>query len=195
MKEKIAVTGGIGSGKSTVLKLIAELGYQTFSCDEIYRELILSPVYIQKIAENFPDCVKNNAIDRNRLSATIFADEGKRELLNSIAHPLIMERLQEEMNSCEGELVFAEVPLLFEGGFERTFDKIIVVMRNRKQRITSLLSRDGADRACIEKKMLAQFHYDSEEGMERLRANNAILLQNDGDKKSLKEKIKRILTT
>ncbi len=194
MKERIAVTGGIGSGKSTVLKLIGELGYPTFSCDQIYREVIHSPTYVQKIAEIFPDCVQNDVIDRNRLSSVVFTDEKKRELLNSISHPLIMERLEEKMNVCQSELVFAEVPLLFEGGYEKEFDKIIVVMRKKEERIKALLARDGADRGCIERKMLAQLQYDGEEGEKRLRESNVMILQNDEDENGLKKKIKEILS-
>ena len=91
MKKKIAITGGIGSGKSEAIKIIKELGFPVFSCDEIYKEIIFSKEYVQRIEENFPTCVKNGIIDRKELSAIVFANREKRDLLNSLSHPLIME--------------------------------------------------------------------------------------------------------
>ena len=72
MVKKIAITGGIGSGKSLVLECIKELGYPVFSCDMIYKELLQTPKFARKIAELFPSCVKNNEIDRKELGNIVF---------------------------------------------------------------------------------------------------------------------------
>ena len=113
-KIKIAITGGMGSGKSKALQLVSELGYPTFSCDEIYKRIIVSAEYVESIKNAFPKCVINNQIDRAKLAETIFQDKTKIEKLNSIAHPIIMRQLFEEMDNSLGKLTFAEVPLLFE---------------------------------------------------------------------------------
>ena len=112
-KLKIAITGGIGSGKSTAIAHIKELGYPVFSSDEIYRDILRSKAYIQKIRSVFPEVVKEVEIDRKALASVVFSNDQAREQLNSIAHPMIMEKLLSEMNSTNSSLVFAEVPLLF----------------------------------------------------------------------------------
>lgn len=193
--KKIAITGGIGSGKSVVASYIRELGYPVFSCDEIYCEIINSPEYIRKIQENFPSSIVGGKIDRKILSEIIFIDEEKRKKLNSIAHPMIIECLFAQMNKCSSVYVFAEVPLLFEGNFENLFDKIIVVTREREHRISALLNRDGYTREGVERKLSAQFDYSSLEGQARLMKCNAIEIKNDESLLQLKAEIEKVINT
>ena len=96
---KIAITGGIGSGKSVVVTLLKESGYAVFSCDEIYKEIILSRKYVQKIEELFPEAVVNGQIDRKKLGEIVFADEEKRKHLNTLSHPIIMQSLRARRRS------------------------------------------------------------------------------------------------
>ena len=116
MRKTIAITGGIGSGKSTVAKEISLLGFPVFSCDQIYREIMEDKAYIAQISSVFDGVVVEGKIDKNALSRLIFNDQTARNKLNSIAHPLIMSTLYARMQSCANDFVFAEVPLLFEGG-------------------------------------------------------------------------------
>lgn len=177
--KKIAITGGIGSGKSTVLELIKDQGFPVFSCDEIYKEIIVSKEYIQKIQENFPTAVKNGLIDKQILSTLIFKDKTKRDMLNQIAHPLIMKRLFWKMDLSNDNLVFAEVPLLFEGNFENLFDAVIVVKRDLKSRINSVATRDNLTAIEVESRINAQFLYDSPEGQIRIKNSNAYVIDNN----------------
>ena len=82
--KKIAITGGIGSGKSTVIELIKDQGFPVFSCDEIYKEIIVSKEYIQKIQENFPTAVKNGLIDKQILSTRYSPNYEKAFLENGL---------------------------------------------------------------------------------------------------------------
>ncbi len=191
--KKVAITGGIGSGKSVVASYIKELGYSVFSCDEIYHKIIESRDYIQKIESVFPDCVIGGKIDKKILSEIVFADEEKRKVLNGIAHPMIMDCLLAQMNKCTDAYVFAEVPLLFEGNFEELFDKIIVVTREKESRIVALLERDNSSRELIEEKFLAQFDYYSLEGRARLKKCGAIEIKNDQSIERLKLRINEVL--
>ena len=75
MKIKIAVTGGIGSGKSTVIKFLQKRGCAVFSCDEIYKNLLLDKAYIEKLQNLFPTAVVNGKVDTKKLSKIIFNDE------------------------------------------------------------------------------------------------------------------------
>ena len=91
----IALIGGIGSGKSEVLKVAREMGIAALSADEINAGLLKSPEYIEKIAAAFPGCVVCGVVDKARLASEVFSDKGKREKLNSIAHPEIARKVAE----------------------------------------------------------------------------------------------------
>lgn len=142
MGKKIAITGGIGSGKSYVAEYIKNLGYPVFSCDEIYKDVSQSLSYIEKLQTIFPECVIGGKLDRRKLASIVFFDEKQLKKLNAISHPLIMEKLYEEMDKAEGDLIFAEVPLLFEGGFEKDFHETIFVKRNLETRVQGIIQRD-----------------------------------------------------
>ncbi len=193
-KTKVAITGGIGSGKSKVLQIVAELGYSFFSCDEIYKSVIESPEYIQKIQVEFPACVINEKIDRRKLAEIVFSNEKNREILNSIAHPLIMNALFAQMNASATNVTFAEVPLLFEGNYEKNFDYVIVVQRAKNERIKAIKNRDGLSEAEIGNRMKTQIDYDSENMNSRLQKNNIFIVENNDTIEQLKTKILNILS-
>lgn len=191
MGKKIAITGGIGSGKSTVARFFREMSYPVFSCDEIYSDVICDGAYVEKIAQTFPDACKNGIIDRKKLAEIIFSDEEKRKILNSISHPLIMERLQRLMAKVNAPLVFAEVPLLFEGNYQNQFDEIIVVLRNPTAQIKAVCARDGISVEEATARMRSQFDYTNQ--AEYLRAIHARVLLNDGDVSDLKRGVVSLL--
>ncbi|MBQ3221313.1 MAG: dephospho-CoA kinase [Clostridia bacterium] len=195
MKKRVAITGGIGSGKSAVLALLKEKGYSTYSCDEISKELFFEAEYIYRIEQAFPSVVKNGEIVREKLRALIFSDTEARMRLNEISHPIIMKRLLARMDNDLGDLVFAEVPLLFEGGFEKDFCETIIVKRKIKDRITAICSRDKIGEQDALKKIRAQIDYDSEENAKRFRLMNAYLLENNGDLNELKAGLEKILSS
>ena len=191
MKKMIAVTGGIGSGKSSVLACLAEMGYPIFSCDEIYKEVIQSPAYLQKISEVFPQCIIEGKIDKKILAKIVFQNKEKLAILNGIAHPLIMDSLFKSMHICESALVFAEVPLLFEGNYENQFDKVIVVLRDKEERVRSIMARDNVTQEDALNRIAVQFDYDNAEN--RFKNCNAILIKNNGSFFDLKSKISIIV--
>ncbi len=192
MKKKIAITGGIGCGKSYLLHKLKEKGYPVFSCDEIYRELTSTQEYVEKIAAVFPDCIAEGRMDRKLLAKKVFKNEENRRLLNEIAHPLIMTRLISLMNACEENLVFAEVPLLFEGHFEDLFDEIIVVIRNRQARIASILLRDKITEEEAAARIAAQFDYDLPANLQFLKSKNVRLIYNNGSLSDLDTQIESL---
>ncbi|MDE5616776.1 MAG: dephospho-CoA kinase, partial [Clostridia bacterium] len=90
---KIAVIGGIGSGKSKVISILSQFGERVCDCDEIYKQVCEMPEYIRSIDENF-HTVKDGAIDKKALAATVFSDREKLSLLNSLAHPYVVKELE-----------------------------------------------------------------------------------------------------
>ncbi len=181
--KRIAVTGGIGSGKSTLLSILKEFGYPVFSCDEIYRELRKEPSYLALLGEAFPDCMQGDRFDFAALSKKVFSDEAALKKLNALSHPLIMERLLRRMQGVS----FAEVPLLYEGGFESLFDGVLVVVRDKAARISSVMARDSLSEAEI----LARIRNQIDES--DLKDKDCVFIVNDGNIADLKKKTRDAL--
>ncbi|MBO6262770.1 MAG: dephospho-CoA kinase [Clostridia bacterium] len=188
----IAVTGGIGSGKSTVTKIIKRLGYAVFDLDKIYSDILKNPVFLQKLCEEIgilPKCENGEyVLDRERVSKLVFSDKKALLKLNSFTHPKIMEELSLRIKSENLEIAFCEVPLLFESGLEKYFNKIIVVMRSLEDRIAAVSNRDGKTSEQIKKIMENQFDYTNFSP-----DDNTIIIENNGDKFELEEKVSSII--
>ncbi len=191
--KKIAITGGIGSGKSTVSAYLKEKGFPVFSCDEIYKDILEMPHYISQLQTIFPSTIINGKLDKIALSKIVFSDNNAREKLNQLAHPLIMKTLFEKMNEQSSKFVFAEVPLLFEENYESQFDDVIVIKREKEKRILATQQRDKAKRGDIKKRIDSQFDYDSTNGKIRIKNCNAYIIENNEGLEILKEKIEKLL--
>ena len=187
MQKKVAITGGIGSGKSLAAAYVAKMGYPVFSCDEINKTLLLDADYVKKIAQLFPGCVLDGKIDKSSLKNKVFSNPAELEKLNKIAHKTIMERLFSAMKQSKSELVFAEVPLLFEGNYEKSFDEIIVITRNIEDRIAAVQKRDGLSKQEVLGRIAVQFDYNKLQ--ERIKNMSVYLIDNEGDEWSLQNKI------
>ena len=191
MIKKIAITGGIGSGKSLVSEYLQKLGFQVFSCDKIYKKLINDAEYVREISKLFPEVVENNAINLKTLADIVFTNDEKREILNNLAHPLIMNTLFKRINESEAEIVFAEVPLLFEGGFEKNFDYVFVILREQALRVADIQRRDNISKAKAQLRIQSQFDYESEIAQERLNQAHIFKIENNGSKEALFETIEK----
>lgn len=185
-KLKIAVTGGIGSGKSFALQYIASLDFPVFSCDEIYKQVILSKEYIEKIQQVFPECVIGNQINRKKLAEIVFSNDAQMKQLNNIAHPLIMEQLFNDMARAQANLVFAEVPLLFEEGYEDQFDFVFIIQRSLEERIESVKKRDGLSQEEILRRIRSQFDYSQISTLDYYKNPKFIIIENTTDIEGVK---------
>ena len=187
-----AITGGIGSGKSTVANMIAEYGFPVFSCDEIYKEIIYDKNYIREIEKVFPNAVQNGQIDRGILAKTVFSNEQALKTLNSISHPLIMNELMSRMKKVDDMFAFAEVPLLFEGGFEDLFDNVIIVMRDKEKRIQALKKRNNFSDEEIERRFNNQIDYSLLKGNKN---EKYLFIENNSTVEELRPYLTSILMT
>ena len=117
-----AITGTFASGKSTVLDIISELGYKTYSLDKIYQELFSNDEKRKKeIFKNF------KTLDRAELRDLVYNDFNKDNLLKTITHKYIFKELFNQIEKNQDSIIFVEVPLLFDDGYEKVFDKVIDV--------------------------------------------------------------------
>lgn len=131
---KIAIVGGIGSGKSEVLKTLNDMGIATLDADAINAELLAMPEYVERIAKLFPTVVDRGQVNRKKLSRIVFNDSLARARLNAVAHPLILERIKRDTR----DPLAVEIPLLFESGAVGLFDAIVFVSTPLDKRIERL---------------------------------------------------------
>ncbi len=186
-KINVAITGGIGSGKSTVAEIIKETGYPVFSCDETYAKLLRSSDFIKEIGEEFDGVVtEKGELDRAKLSSIVFNDKVMLEKLNRITHPAIYKEMF-SMAENEDKNCFFEVPLLFEDNSEVLFDKIIVVLRDKAKRIDAVKRRDNLSDKQIKERIKSQIDYDN------IDFAKYYVIHNNGDLYALKQRTKEIL--
>ena len=142
---RIALTGSIGMGKSTVAKMFEAAGVPVFDADAVVRQL-QGPggELIHKIGEMFPGCVRSGTLDRECLAQIVLADPAKLSALEAIVHPVVREWRQAfiEKHRDSSALVF-EIPLLFETHGEKEFDKVIVVSAPSEVQRTRVIARQG----------------------------------------------------
>ncbi len=160
---KIGLTGGIGSGKTTVAKRFAALGARVYHADEISR-CALDPgaaCYAPVVAAFGREILRPDAtIDRRRLGEIVFADAASRRVLNEIIHPYVIDELfsraKQERTGKPGDLAVFEVPLLFESGMHASMDHNIVVFSREENRIRRVMERDALPREQIIARIRAQ---------------------------------------
>lgn len=146
----LGLTGGIGSGKSTALAYLHELGAATISSDDIVHELYSTADVIDRIREHFGDVVVDGAggISRPALAGIVFSDEAELRWLEDLLHPYVREAVAEWVERQQRArprpaLAVVEVPLLFETGFEQRFDFIMLITAPddvRRKRVTAKLT-------------------------------------------------------
>ncbi len=190
-KIKIAITGGIASGKSSVANIIKNLGYSVFSADKIYNDLIKNEEIVKKISEKLgvlPKIIDGKfQLDKEAVSNLVFNNKEKLKTLNSFTHALVYEKIQQIFENLSEELVFFEVPLLFESNMQDNFDQVFVVVRDKKQRILSAMERDNVSKDKILQKIANQVDYDN------LALNEHTIIYNDGDLTALNSKVVLII--
>ena len=138
---KVAITGNIGSGKSTVEEIIHSKGFRVVDTDKIAHRVLAKSDTVRKMFAQ-DDILTDGEIDRKKLGAIVFNDKKKLELLELIIHPQVVSELLKIFQG-EEDIIFVSVPQLFEAGFEDMFDKIIYVFADEDLRIQRIMERNG----------------------------------------------------
>ena len=151
----IGLTGGIGSGKSTVLNEFKDLGIKTYCADKAAKNLINSDVrLIDSIKKVFGNNIyKKNKLDTYQLSEIVFQDSDKLKLLNSIVHPAVSNDFDSFIKANDEIYIVKEVAIIFETKSENAYDKIILVRAPLEERIKRVLLRDDTSRDDIIKRV------------------------------------------
>jgi len=193
----IGLTGGIGTGKSTVSRKLRERGYPVIDLDVISREVIEYPEVIDELVRNFGIEIlesQNNisgkkSISRNKLRQTVFKEEKKVSVLNSIMHPPIVEEMRRQIEELKKsyKTVFVEVQLLFEAKLEKEFDIIVLVYADKKTQLERVLKRDGRKEEEVQQIINAQMDMT-----EKRRLSNYII-ENNGDSEMLDLEIEKFI--
>lgn len=142
----LGITGGIGSGKSTVSELFRLLGVPVYIADVESKRLVASsPIIREKLIKLFgKELYKENVLNKALLASHIFNDKNKLDLVNSIIHPEVEKDFGEWVARNEQCAVVAqEAAILFESGFDRLMDKIVTVYTPMEDRIKRVMKRDG----------------------------------------------------
>lgn len=174
---KIAITGLIGSGKSTVCKYIRDKGYHVFDCDA-YNSYLLeegNEGYL-KVKEVFPEVFEGDTLIKKRLSDLIFSNLENKEKLENILHPLILDKIN--LESKDYNPYFAEVPLLFETEFYKHFDYSLLVACDNNIALKRLTLR-GVDNNEAKRRIANQMSLEEK----KKRCNG--IIYNNGDLDSL----------
>ena len=159
---KVGVTGGIGSGKSTVCALLAEYGVPVYDSDSRAKALMSESQALRKsLQEAFgEECYNDQGLNCAYLAEKVFGDKEALAKLNSIVHPAVRADFRAWADAQRAAYVVLESAILFEADFEGEVDTTLAVLAPIEERIRRTVSRDGSDRAAVEARIANQMSDD-----------------------------------
>ena len=182
----IGLTGGIGSGKSTVSRFFSELGVQIIDADLVARQVVKKgqPALTQ-IAQHFgSEILINGELNRTLLRKLIFKNEHQKVWLNNLLHPLIRAQIVEQLSKAKGDYVLLEAPLLFENGLDKLSAYSLIVDIDEALQVKRACQRDGASEEAIKAIIASQI-----DRQQRLQKADFIIDNNNLSLEKLKNKV------
>ena len=170
----VALTGGIGCGKTTVLNEFAKLGIPCFVADEVAGAYYSDPTFLSQIRDLFGDRVfrPDGTVDKKAIASIVFADPAMLQRLNALVHPRVWDDfVRFALQHTDAPYILFESAIVYEYGFDRLVDKVICVYLEKEERLRRLELRDHATRAQLEARMANQL--SAEEKM--MRADYVVL--------------------
>jgi dephospho-CoA kinase len=186
---RVALTGGIACGKTTVAQLFAALGASIVDTDLLSREVVApGSALLPKIAAHFGDQVlqKDGSLDRAQLRERVFANPAERQWLESVTHPAIRELTDARCETATGRYVIVAIPLLVETQGAKRFERVLVVDCEPALQLARLQARDGMTRSQAERMLAAQATRE-----QRLAVADDVV-RNDGDLATLRIQVERL---
>jgi dephospho-CoA kinase len=159
---RVGLTGGIGSGKSTVARVFEVLGIPVYYADEATRQLMNTDEALKKeIISNFgEESYSNGQLNRPFIASIVFSNKEKLDLLNALTHPATIRHANEWMQQQIAPYVIKEAALIFESGSAENLDYVIGVSAPKPLRIRRVMERDGISSEEVQKRMSRQLSED-----------------------------------
>ena len=185
---RVGLTGGIGSGKSTVASHFEALGVPVIDADIVARQVVApgQPALLDSAAYFGEEVLKEGQLDRALLRRKIFSDDHQRRWLEGLLHPLIYKAIEQQIASLSAPYVLIVVPLLLEAGWQNLVDRVLVVDVDPKLQIQRVVGRDQLESSAVEKMLKAQIIRET-----RLLAADDVL-DNSGSPDDLSEKVSNL---
>lgn len=134
---RYAITGSIGTGKTTIANIFKERGYNVYDADKMVHDLYKDENILKDVEKIFPDAFCDGVMDKKKIANIIFNDKNKKKELEDLIHPLVRKKIEEIDNA------IIEVPLLFESKMEDIFDKTILVYCSKDEQIKRIMKRNN----------------------------------------------------
>ncbi|GAA8517885.1 dephospho-CoA kinase [Helicobacter pylori] len=192
LKNAIALTGGIGTGKSTTIKILESQGYQILDADKIAHQLLQEHRF--EIAQHFgSEILEKDILNRKKLGAIVFQNANELKWLEDFLHPLIRECMLQKAYELEKnhQAYFLDIPLFFEVGGKKCYpvSKVVLVYAPRVLQIERLLERDKLKEAEILQRLACQMD------IEQKRTLSDYIIDNSSSLKDLNKQVGRFLKT
>jgi len=191
MKLKIGITGGIGSGKSTVAKIVSNSGYVVLDADSIAKEIMLTDESVRReIQSSFgEEAYKDGKLNRDYLATSVFTSDENIIKINLIVHPPTIKKINELLdNELEKKnLAFVEAALIYESEMDEILDYVLLVTASEKVRINRIINRDSLTEQQIVSRMKFQMPEDEKENLADF------VIKNESDLEELERKTRFFL--
>lgn len=187
---KIVITGTIASGKSTLCKLLEEMGYKVISADEVNRAL-LEPgsknfEAIKKSGE-FNEAFKNESLDKKVLAQIIFSNPQKLKKLNQLTHRNILDEIKNQIAKLDESVVFIEIPLFFQMEEKFVANEVWLVVANYETQRQRLMTRDNIDITYAKAKI------ESQDQLLTMKENSNVVFDNSTSIENLRKELEIVL--
>ncbi len=186
----VGLTGGTGTGKTSVARVFYENGFEVIDYDKITREIyIKGSKCLNELAENFGSEIlnPNGELNRKKLGSIVFASKEKLEILNNIVYKYILEHTKEKIEKSAGKKLLLDAPTLFEAGLNKKCDYVVGVIADKEKRLERICKRDGLNRKD------ALNRINSQKNDEFYIENCDFLIQNNGSEDMLFYEAQKII--
>lgn len=188
----VGLTGGIGSGKTSVMKHIERLGYKVYYTDDAGKKVMQKREIVEKIQSIFNENVilEDGQLDRKNIASIVFSNPEKLKALNHIVHPAVAHDFLDFISKLgKDEIVVKESAILFESKANKDCDFVILVTAPKEIRIKRVMERDGVSKEEVEKRMKNQISEEEKEKKSNFVINNIDLMKSFEETELILKKI------
>lgn len=187
---KIVITGTIASGKSTLCKLLEEMGFKLISADEVNKKLLIPGAKNYeaiKKSGDFDQAFENESLNKKKLAQIIFSDRKKLKKLNQLSHRNILDEIEKQIEILDEKVVFIEIPLFFQMEEKFDADEVWLVVADYQIQIKRLMQRDKISLEYAKAKL------ESQEQLLNMKENSNVVFDNSTSVENLSTQLKKVL--